>query len=251
MSQDSKERFTKRVDNYVKYRPGYPAEAMDCLLRECSLSQGAVVADIGAGTGKFTRGLLERGLTVYAVEPNDAMRGAMEEELAGFGEFHAVKAAAEETGLPDRSVDAVTAAQAFHWFDQARFKAECGRILRPGGRVALVWNRRETTPGFMEGYSGIIKRLYDGYEAGSAQEHITAAVFDDFFADYKIHNFFWGEPHDFEGLWGRSLSNSHAPGPGHPQYEPLRAALRALFEEYQEDGQVVFIYKTEVVIGHV
>ena len=251
MSQDSKERFTKHVDNYVKYRPGYPAEAMDCLLRECGLSQGSVVADIGAGTGKFTRGLLERGLTVYAVEPNDAMRGAMEEALSGFDGFKAIKAAAEETGLPDASVEAITAAQAFHWFDQARFRQECGRILKPSAKVCLIWNRRTTAPGFMQDYSGIIKRLYDDYAAGSAQEHITAAVFDDFFAEYKIHNFFWGDPHDFEGLWGRSLSNSHAPGPGRPNYEPLRAALRELFDKYQAGGQVTFAYRTEVAIGRV
>lgn len=251
MTQDSKERFTKHVDNYVKYRPGYPAEAMDCLLRECGLAAGSLVADVGAGTGKFTRGLLERGLCVYAVEPNDAMRAAAIAELAGFDGFHAIKAAAEDTGLADSSVDAVIAAQAFHWFDQTRFRQECRRILKPGGKVALVWNRRETTPGFMREYWGVIKRLYDNYEAGSAQEHITAAVFDSFFADYEIHNFFWREPHDFEALWGRALSNSHAPGPGHPNHEPLRAALRALFEEYQEEGQVFFIYKTEVVIGHV
>jgi ubiquinone/menaquinone biosynthesis C-methylase UbiE len=252
MTQDSKERFTKHVDNYVKYRPGYPAEAMDCLLRECGLTAGSVVADVGAGTGKFTRGLLERGLTVYAVEPNDAMREAAIAELAGFDSFHAVKAAAEDTGLPDSSVDAVTAAQAFHWFDQARFKAECRRILKPGGKVALVWNCRDTHAPLMAAYEAVIQAHHDDMP-NKTMRNVTEdeEAYRAFFADYAVHRFASYQALDYESLVGRALSSSYAPLPGHPQHEPLRAALRELFEQYQQDGQVVFTYKTEVIVGHV
>jgi len=96
---DSKERFSGCADNYVKYRPSYPPEAIDCLMEVCGLAFGMSSADVGAGTGKLTRLLLERGLAVYAVEPNDAMRTAMEQSCAGMPGFLPVKASAEETGL--------------------------------------------------------------------------------------------------------------------------------------------------------
>jgi len=247
---DSKERFGNRVDNYVKFRPSYPMEAIDCIAAQTHVNERSVIADIGSGTGKFTRLLLERGLNILAIEPNDNMREAAEKELSDFSGFRSVSANAEKTTLDDNSVDLITVAQAFHWFDRDVCKTEFKRILKPDGHVCLIWNRRETTPGFMSEYSDIIKRLYDDYAAGSAQEHITPAVFNDFFdGHYKIHNFFWHEPHDFDGLWGRSLSNSHAPVAGYRNYEPLRAALRDLFDKYNENGVVQFAYKTEVVIG--
>jgi len=142
---DSKEWFGNRVENYVKFRPSYPTDAVDCIIQQTGVNDQSVIADLGSGTGKFTRLLLEHGLSVLAVEPNDNMREASEKELSEFAGFCSVSASAENTMLADNSVDLITVAQAFHWFDQDACKSEWLRILRPNGYVALVWNRRETT----------------------------------------------------------------------------------------------------------
>ena len=144
---DPKERFTNRVDDYVRYRPGYPPELFEMLLVECGLGQESRVADVGSGTGILTRALLEAtGARVAAIEPNAAMRAAAERSLAGEPRFESLSSSAEATGLPGASVDLVIAAQAFHWFDPPRTRAEFARILKPRGKVALVWNQRADTP---------------------------------------------------------------------------------------------------------
>jgi SAM-dependent methyltransferase len=126
-------RFTDRVDDYVRYRPGYPREIVATLAAECDLMPASVVADIGCGPGNLSRIFLENGNEVIGVEPNDAMREAGVRELAGMGaRFRSVDASAEETGLAPGSVDFVTAGQAFHWFEPAKTRAEFLRILRPG-----------------------------------------------------------------------------------------------------------------------
>src|ERR1700740_1992061 len=114
--QDATQRFTSRVANYVRYRPGYPAEVLDLLQRECGLTTDSIVADVASGTGIFTRMLLEHGNRVFGVEPNAEMRRAGEEFLSTYPNFTSVTGTAEATTLEPRSVDFVTAAQAGHWF---------------------------------------------------------------------------------------------------------------------------------------
>src|SRR5437879_9326158 len=137
-------RFSDRVENYVRYRPGYPPQALETLKAECGLSADYVIADIASGTGIWTRLLLENGNRVFGVEPNAEMRTAGERLLAGFSRFTSIKGTAESTTLPDRSVDLVTAAQAAHWFDRPRARREFLRILKPGGWLVLLWNERRT-----------------------------------------------------------------------------------------------------------
>src|SRR5262249_648330 len=139
---DPTSRFGARVDDYVKARPSYPAGLLAVLARECGLDKKSIVADLGSGTGIFTRLLLESGATVYAVEPNDEMRAAAERDLAS-ERFHSVRGRAEATTLPDASIDLATAAQAFHWFDVEATRRELVRILRPAGLAVLVWNDRD------------------------------------------------------------------------------------------------------------
>ena len=134
------QRFTSRVDNYRKYRPGYPPEIIPYLVENAWLTPQSVIADIGAGTGLLTQLFLEHGNQVYAVEPNQAMRAAADELLVGYAHYHSVDASAENTSLPDYSVDMITAAQAFHWFDHEKTKLEFQRVLKPGGMVVLIWN---------------------------------------------------------------------------------------------------------------
>ena len=140
--KDPTRRFTNRVANYARYRPGYPPAVLTCLRDECGLSPGSTVADVGSGTGILTELFLANGNHVYAVEPNEAMRQAAELSLAHYPGFTSVDGRAEATTLADDSVDFVTAGQAFHWFDAAASRVEFNRILRPGGYTALVWNAR-------------------------------------------------------------------------------------------------------------
>jgi ubiquinone/menaquinone biosynthesis C-methylase UbiE len=126
--------FARSAAAYERGRPGYPDDAVDTLV---AALPGRDVVDLAAGTGKLTRALTARGCDVVAVEPVAEMRAAIELPA------RAVAGRAESTGLPAASADGVTVAQAFHWFDGPRALAEIHRILRPGGVVALIWNRRE------------------------------------------------------------------------------------------------------------
>jgi ubiquinone/menaquinone biosynthesis C-methylase UbiE len=128
--------FGAAADAYERARPSYPDEAVDWLL-----PAGAhTVLDLGAGTGKLTRAQVARGLDVTAVEPLDKMRETLEATLP---EVHAVKGTAENIPLPDQSMDVITVAQAWHWVDVERATAEAARVLKPGGTLGLIWNRRD------------------------------------------------------------------------------------------------------------
>ena len=163
---DARDRFSNRVEDYDRYRPGYPP-ALFALLREhCGLRPGHAVADIGSGTGLLTGPLLDYGNTVYAVEPNGPMRQAAERRYGGRSGFLSVDGSAEATGLPPWSVDLVVAAQAFHWFEPGAARAEFVRILRPPGWVALVWNERpHEATGFEAAYESLLARHAIDYAA--------------------------------------------------------------------------------------
>ena len=152
-------RFTGRVENYVKYRPGYPAGIIETFVKECGLTAGSVVADIGSGTGILSEVFLKNGNRVFGVEPNHEMREAGSRLLGKYAGFMSVDGAAEATTLEDCSVDFVTAGQAFHWFDRQRARKEFVRILKPNGWVTLIWNERLTdTSPFLRAYEDLLRR---------------------------------------------------------------------------------------------
>jgi SAM-dependent methyltransferase len=154
---DSVARFSNRADNYARYRPGYPLGVMDILRNQCGLTDASVVADIGSGTGILSELFLRNGNTVFAIEPNAAMRQVADRLLGEFPNFLSIDATAEATTLDASSVDLVTAAQAFHWFDRDRARKEFARILRPGGWVALIWNeRRLDSTAFLRDYEQLL-----------------------------------------------------------------------------------------------
>ena len=132
-SPDSTRRFSDRVENYVRYRPTYPEDVLEVLRQETGLKSSDIIADIGSGTGISAERFLRSGNEVFGVEPNLEMRRAAESQLQRYAKFHSVVGTAEATTLPNHCVDYVVAAQAFHWFDQAKAKQEFVRILRPDG----------------------------------------------------------------------------------------------------------------------
>jgi SAM-dependent methyltransferase len=244
-------RFSGRVENYVLYRPGYPAAALDCLRAECGLAPEHVVADIASGTGIWTRMLLENGNRVFGIEPNAEMRAAGERFLESFPKFISIAATAEATTLADNSVDFITAAQAAHWFNRERARQEFVRILKPGGWLALLWNERVTdSTKFLRDYEQLL--LTYGTDYQQVRHERTTDAINKFFdptpfqeRTFQIHQIF-----DHAGVEGRLLSSSYAPGPDHPQHEPMLAELRRIFEANAVNGRVSFEYKTRLYFGH-
>lgn len=243
----NEQKFTGKADLYEKFRPSYPDELIDFLYVNACCDN---VADIGAGTGKFTRCLLKKPWNVTAVEPNDDMRA----KLAAIGGITVVNAPAENTGLADKSVGLVTVAQAFHWFDRERFAAECKRILTDGGKLAVIWN------GFTE--EGLSARQTELCEKYSIELQIKKAAGDDsykresddflrnsYFKSVEVAEYSGERVFDRESFVGETLSRSHAPREGQPHYEPFVEELNALFSEFESGGKAAVKTKTICYLG--
>ena len=245
--KDPTERFSDRVENYVKYRPGYPEAIISLLESECGLLPGSAVADIGCGTGNLARLFLAHGNPVFGVEPNRAMREAGQRQLAGYPGFTSVAGTAEATTLPDGCAHFVTAGQAFHWFDAARARDEFRRILKPGGWLVLVWNERQTESSpFMQAYEQLMQTYAIDYREVNhkrfGQPEIEALVG----TKLSRATFDHAQDLDFQSLRGRILSSSYAPLAGHPNHEPMLDAIAREFAAHQVGGAVTFRYRTEV-----
>ena len=229
-------RFSDRVDDYVRYRPTYPAAAVTCALD--GAPPGPIV-DVGAGTGIWTALLAGRGREIIALEPNAAMRAAAP-SLPG---VTWAGGTAEATGLADASAALVTVAQAFHWFRANEALREFARVLIPGGRVALVWNRRSITDPFTLGYREAI--LSVGAETAAERMPFDPGVFVGIFEEPERHAFPHAQELDRTGLHGRARSASYVPKEG-PRAVELGARLDALFDSYAADGRVRLVYDCEV-----
>jgi SAM-dependent methyltransferase len=249
----STQRFSDRVDQYIQYRPGYPSGVLDLLGREVSLTPASVIADIGSGTGISSELFLKHGNQVYGVEPNDDMRRAAERLLAGYPHFQSVNGTAEATTLPDHCADLVVAGQAFHWFDQARAKAEFRRILKGDGSVVLLWNTRRTDSSpFLREYEAFLKHF--GTDYGTVRhDSLTAEHLAPFFrpGTYRRHSLDNEQRFDWDGLRGRLLSSSYIPSTGDPQFQPMLDTLRQIFDRFQQNGTVRMEYDCEIHLGAV
>jgi SAM-dependent methyltransferase len=250
MTKSPTARFSDRVENYVRYRPGYPAEVLDLLRVECGLWPSHIVADIASGTGAFTRLLLENGNSVFAVEPNAEMRETGVHELDRYARLVSVAGTAEETTLGSASVDFVTAAQAAHWFDLPRARAEFARILKPGGWCVLIWNERRTasTP-FLREYEQLLLTYATDYK--EVRHERTTDIIHEFFAPARFREqaFDLRQQFDYEGTAGRLLSSSYAPLEGHPNHAPTMRELQRIFSAHATDNVVEFEYNTRVYYG--
>src|SRR5579863_8690511 len=237
-------RFSNRVENYVRYRPGYPPQVLHALKAECGLLPDHTVADIASGTGIWTRMLLENGNPVFGVEPNAEMREAGERLLAGFPKFTSVAGTAEVTTLEGRSVDFITAAQAAHWFDRAATRREFARVLKPGGWLVLLWNERVTdSTKFLREYEQLLLTYGTDYEE-VRHERTTDAV-NEFFDPAPFHErvFETRQEFDYAGVEGRLLSSSYVPGPEHPNHAAMLRELRRIFDARAVQARVAFEYK--------
>ncbi len=245
------QRFSDRVENYIKYRPSYPEKIMALLRSECGLTQTSLIADIGSGTGILSELFLKNGNTVFGIEPNDQMRAAGEKLLAKHDRFISVNGSAEATTLANQIVDFITAAQAFHWFDRENSRREFTRILKTNGWVVLVWNDRKTdsTP-FLNAYEQLLLTHSLDYEKVNHRQ-IDHQVIRFFFGSntFKVATFENYQQFDFIGLKGRLLSSSYVPTAGHPKYQAMIDDLVSIFDKHQVDGKVTIEYETIMYYG--
>jgi SAM-dependent methyltransferase len=239
---DPTTRFGVRAGDYARYRPSYPREAIHAVLDGFTAPD---VADVGAGTGISSIALAEAGARVFAVEPNANMRGSIPTRA----DIVVVDGTAEATSLPDRSVDIVTAFQAYHWFTPERVLVEAARIGRARVRFAAVWNERDEADPFMREYGAIIRPyMSDDTEARRQNTKVDEDLRAHGWSDVRVLEFRHVVPIDWEALIGRARSASYLPREG-PAYEAMAGELRALFDRAAAFGGARFALVTSVHLG--
>ena len=252
MQRDSIHRFSQRAENYDKFRPSYPYALLRFLHAAVPHTPELVIADIAAGTGIFTEQIAAWGNRIYVVEPNRYMRQLAHRRLMACGQCTFLDGTAESTGLPDDSVDLFVSAQAFHWFDLAKTRAEFERAGRNSPYVAIVWNLRNTKSAFEMGYEALIRNYATDYLAVS-QRKMDAPQVRSFFASssslYRVFGHADWLTH--EQLVGRTLSYSFLPDESSPALPDMLGALNALFQAHQRSAKVRLSYKTRLFVGRI
>lgn len=243
---DNTKRFFDRVTDYIKYRPNYPEEIAYILERETKLNITKKIADIGSGTGISSLLFLKRNYSVIGVEPNKEMRNAAEQILSDYKKFKSVEGTAENTNLPDKSVDLIFSGQAFHWFDKEKSKIEFGRILKDNGNLVLVWNSRSTKSSFQKEYE---KALLDNIEEYKFVNHrnISESEISNFFFPKTMNKICIDNKQvlDMQGLKGRLLSSSYCPKSG-DVHNKLMEKIEQIFRKYQVNNEIEFEYETQI-----
>ncbi len=244
---DNTNRFDGKADIYAKARPKYAAGLFD-YLKGRGIAAGSVFADIGSGTGIFTEQLLHCGYWVYAVEPNGDMRQKAEVRLSGNRSFVSVNGMASHTGLPEGSVDFVTAAQAFHWFDADGFRKECQRILKPGGKVILVYNVRDEKAAVTQALAKLRQQYnpeFHGFSNGMSDAGCRA-----FFAGncdvYRADN---TQIYDRNSYVNRVLSSSYSLKETDNRYRDYLAGIHEIFDAFSTGGFIAVPTETVAYIG--
>lgn len=247
------QKFSGKGAAYAAARPSYPRELFDSLASRGVLKPQYAVGDIGAGTGIFSGMLAEYVEKVFAVEPNGDMREQGERLFGNNRKIVFVDASAEHTALEDGSVDVVTAAQAFHWFDPDGFKTECGRILSPKSEryVVLVWNDRDTENDMISANFEVNRRFCPAFKGSSNGADIDGGVsrfFDGVFEKLTFEN---GMKYNEDEFILRNLSSSYAPKPTDTAYLPYTDALKNVFARFEKDNAVIYPYITKCYVGKI
>lgn len=249
----SKDKFTDKVEDYIKYRPSYPKELIDYLEIEVGLANSSIVADVGAGTGILTKILANKVGKVFAVEPNLNMRTACIQYCSELSNFDAVDGSAEDTNLSDKSVDFVTVAQAFHWFDRQKTRTEFQRILKPKGKVILIWNSRVPESELIKENDELCRLLCPEFTGFSGGSGFSPLLYSDFFKNgyCEYREFDNNRLLTLESYIGSSLSASYAPSEKDENYKSFIDALTCLFNKYSNNGELLLPNKTRCYVGEV
>lgn len=249
---DSTEKFNGIANEYAQSRPDYAAEFIDCLFDKYGFSASSVIADIGSGTGKFAKQLLDKECKVICVEPNTDMRFAAEKDLCKYPNFKSVEGSAENTILPDNSVDYITAAQAFHWFNTKKFKAECSRIIKPKGQAFLVWNTRNNDALINQELYRVYSEYCPDFKGFSGGTKPHDNRIKEFF-DNKYEYITFDNPlyYDREKFINRSLSGSYSLKKGDYNFSLYIEEISKIFDKFEVDGIVKIENNTVAYVGTV
>jgi len=248
---DSTKRFSDRVESYKRFRPSYTTEVIDYIFSGFGLLRDSTIADVGSGTGIFTEKLIGRCKRVYAVEPNREMRIAAEEKLSSFESYVSVAGTSEDTSLDDTSVDAITVAQAFHWFNIDKTRTEFRRVLKKDSFVFLIWNNRISNTPFLKAYNEILLERIPEYKVVD-HKNVTEDIIRDFLVrDYSKVSFPNNQVFDLEGVLGRLNSSSYTPKQESNEYVLIEKDIKNAFQKYSSNGLVSFNYMTEVYSGKI
>ena len=249
---DNTKKFSGLADTYSKGRPTYASDFIESLYCQYGLSKQSIIADIGSGTGKFSKQLLDKGSFVYGVEPNDDMRNTASKELSDYKNFYLVNGTASKTKLDDKSVDYITVAQAFHWFDTELFKRECKRILKDDGKIFLIWNMRDMTSKINQQCFEIYLKYcpnFKGFGGGIQKDDIRIKQFFD--NQYEYKEFDNSLVYDKDTFMSRSVSGSYSLKEGDKNYKTYVEEISKLFDRYAKDGVITMANKTVVYIGRI
>lgn len=242
--------FGPKVADYCASRPDYPAPLFELLRSQCGLTAGVTVADVGAGTGLLTRGLLGTGASVVAVEPNAAMRGACDHALQTAPNYRSVEGCAEAMPLADGAVDLITAAQAFHWFDVERARSECLRVLRQAGQVALIWNDRL----FGDPLHVALDQVFEpfgGEKRAALLAHEDRGLVPRFFGAGRFQTHQWPHEHALsqDGLLSLVFSRSYMPPRESEPGQRAAERVREVFDALAMDSEIAVRYTTVLMLG--
>lgn len=248
------ERFSGKVEDYAKYRPEFPTDIIKFINSNSAIDDKSVIADIGSGTGRLTRLLLEKGNIVYGVERNNEMRMKAEELLSQFSNFISIEGSAEKTGLDGRSIDLITVAQAFHWFNKEECLREFKRIIKEGGKVFIVWDDfMGDYNDFSMEYRGVLSAFRNVEPEDTVKKLSRDEIVSGFFKDNKYekmsftHKIYQG----FDGIRGGAVSASFTPEPEEENYEPFIHELQRVFDKYQRNGKVCTAFKSVCYLGEI
>jgi len=242
--------FSSKVADYCASRPDYPSQLFEALQSCCNLDGKALIADVGAGTGLLTRGLLDRGYRVVAVEPNPQMRAACDHYVGNAEGYRSVEGCAEEMPLPSASVDLITAAQAFHWFEVERARAECLRVLRPDGQIALIWNDRLSTDPLHRALDDVFVD-FGGDKRSALAAHEDRSDVARFFGQARPAEFTWPHEHflDQDGLLSLAFSRSYMPERDSSSGQQVVVRVREIFAAMAVEGRICVRYTSIANIG--
>jgi SAM-dependent methyltransferase len=241
--------FTGRVEEFAKYRPGYPEQIISLLENKIGFDPSKDIADLGCGTGKLSRVFLNNGNLVFGVEPNEEMRTMSEKLLSKFINFISVEGTAEVTALATNSVDVITVGQAFHYFDLKKAKKEFKRILRKDGDAVIVWNERSNNSQVMKAVNKILLSLNQEHEEAE-KNLVDKNLLKAFFGEEKVgtSTFPNYQMLDLAGLKGRIHSISYVPASG-SENKRVMNDVKDVFEKFNNGGQVKIEYTTKVFWG--
>lgn len=242
--------FTERAADYTASRPDYPAALFEMLKAACVPTEGVMVADIGAGTGLLTQGLLRKGYRVMAVEPNAEMRRASDLLLGGIDGYRSVDGRAESMPVETASVHLITAAQAFHWFEIERARAEFLRVLTGQGQVALIWNDRVSDDPLHVALDEVFGD-FGGARRAALVAHEHRSDVPRFFGATKPKEFSWPHVHylDQEGLLSLVFSRSYIPARSTREGPMIAERVREIFNHFAANGTVEVRYRTVAILG--